>query len=132
MTIRVKFATKGFEEWLERVAQAELDVDRVTAEALQAGGEVLLEGMLKRVPRLTGNLAENLSVDGPHQDANYHFVWVGLNRDVDADTARYGTVQEYGAADTPAQPYIRPALDADMNKARKAVRQVFKEKLGLE
>ena len=132
MPVRVKFSTKGFDEWLERVAQAGKSVDQVTDRALDAGGEVRLVGMRQRVPKDTHNLENNLSVDGPKADGNYHYIEVGLNRDVDADTARYGTVQEYGAVDTPAQPYIRPTLDTDLGKARAAMRQVFKEELGLE
>lgn len=132
MAVKAQISTKGFEEWLERVAQAGRDVDRVTDEALEEGGEVLLDGMLERVPRLTGNLARNLSVDGPHQDGNYHYILVGLNQGVDAETSRYGTVQEYGSANTPAQPYIRPTLDNDLSKARAAMRAVFKKELGIQ
>lgn len=131
MPVRVKFSTKGFDEWLERVQQAGKDIDQVTAQALDAGGKVLLDGMQRRVPKDTWNLNDNLSVDGPKKDGNYHYILIGLNREVDADTARYGTVQEYGAADTPAQPYIRPTMDEDIAKARAAMRNVFKEELGL-
>jgi len=132
MPVRTKISTKGFDEYLERVAQAGKDVDAVTAQALQAGGEVLLDGMLRRVPRDTGNLADNLSIEGPIQDGNYHYILVGLNHSADGDTVRYGTVQEYGAADTPAQPYVRPTLDEDISKARRAMRDVFKRELGIE
>lgn len=129
MTVRVKFSTKGFEEWLEKVQQAGMSVDLVTDKALDAGGQVLLEGMLRRVPRDTHNLANNLSVDGPHQDGNFHYIEVGLNRQVDADTARYGTAQEYGTSSMAAQPYVRPTLDEDMRKARTAMVNVFKQEL---
>jgi HK97 gp10 family phage protein len=129
MPVRVKFSTKGFEEWLERVQQAGKSVDTVTDKALDAGGQVLLDGMLRRVPRDTHNLANNLSVDGPHVDGNYHYIQVGLNREVDAETARYGTAQEYGTSSMAAQPYIRPTLDEDMRKARTAMVNVFKQEL---
>jgi len=62
-------------------------------------------------------------------DGNYHFIHVGLNKGVDSDTVRYGAVQEYGAADTPAQPYIRPALDEDIRKARQVMVETAKEEL---
>lgn len=129
MTVRVKFSTKGFDEWLERVAQAGKSVDVVTDRALAAGGQVILDGMLRRVPRDTENLAHSLSVDGPKAEGNYHYIMVGLNRGTDADTVRYGVVQEYSSADTPAQPYIRPALDEDLRKARTAMVNVFKQEL---
>ncbi len=132
MPIRSTLTTKGFEEYLEALVQAGKDVDQVADQALDAGGLVLLDGMLRRVPRLTGNLAANLSVDGPHVDGNYHFVNVGLNHGVDPKTAKYGAVQEYGSAHTPAHSYIRPAFDEDLAKARKAMRELFKKVLGLE
>lgn len=129
MAVRAGITTKGFEALLEALAQMGADVDAATDTALREGGQTLLDGMLRRVPRDTGNLAANLSIDGPHLDGNYHYITVGLNHGVDADTARYGTVQEYGAADTPAQPYIRPTLEEDMRKARQAMVRIFQELL---
>ncbi len=129
MAVRAGITTKGFEALLEALAQMGADVDAATDTALREGGQTLLDGMLRRVPRDTGNLAANLSIDGPHLDGNYHYITVGLNHGVDADTARYGAVQEYGAADTPAQPYIRPTLEEDMRKARQAMVRIFQELL---
>ena len=129
MAVRAGITTKGFEALLEALAQMGADVDAATDTALREGGQTLLDGMLRRVPRDTGNLAANLSIDGPHLDGNYHYITVGLNHGVVADTARYGAVQEYGATDTPAQPYIRPTLEEDMRKARQAMVRVFQELL---
>ncbi len=125
MPVRSRITTKGFAEYLERLAQAGKDIDAISGQALAAGGEILLEGMQKRVPKDTHNLESHLAVEGPSQDGNFVYVEVGLARDSDADTARYGNVQEYGSARTQAQPYVRPALDEDMGKARKAMREVF-------
>ncbi len=55
MTVRARFETKGFEAYLEKLAKAGQDVDAAAQEALQAGGEVLLAGMQRRVPKDTGN-----------------------------------------------------------------------------
>ena len=126
MATLAKFETRGFAEYLEAIAKAGRDVDAASAEALSAGGEILLAGMQRRAPRDTGNLAEKLSVDGPHQDGNYHFILVGLGKGVDAKTARYGNAQEYGTSSMAAHPYVRPTIDNDLSKARKAMRDVFK------
>ena len=93
---------------------------------LAAGGEVLLDGMKRRVPKDTHNLESHLTVDGPHQDGNFHYILVGISKSTDADTARYGNAQEYGTSSMPAQPYIRPTLDADKGKARRAMLEVAK------
>ena len=124
---RVKVTNKGLEESLEALAASGLDVDATAARMVGAGGQVLLEGMQRRVPRDTENLANHLELDGPHQDGNFHYAWVGVSRKADADTARYGAVQEYGAADTPAQPYVRPTVAEDMGKARRAMVKVAKD-----
>ncbi len=126
MPIKSRLTTKGFEEYLEKIAREGRDIDATADQALEAGGEILLDGMQRRVPKDTGNLESKLSVDGPHQEGNLHYVDVGLVR-ADAETSRYGNVQEFGSATTPAQPYVRPTLDSDMGKARRAMRDIFIE-----
>ncbi len=125
MPVRSRITTKGFAEYLEKLARSGKDIDRVSAQALEAGGEILLRGMRRRVPKDTHNLEDHLVSAGPYQEGNFVYVEVGLEKDTDADTARYGNVQEYGSAHTPAQPYVRPALDEDMKEARGAMRDVF-------
>ena len=126
MPVRYKLETKGFSEYLEVLAQAGKKIDPIADDALVAGGDVLLTGMERRVPRDTGNLAAHLERSEPEQDGNFHSVTVGLSKDTDADTARYGAAQEYGwGPDHPAQPYIRPAIDEDMRSARAAMKAVF-------
>lgn len=127
MAVRSKLTTKGFDKYLEDIAKSGKNVDAVTDKALLAGGGVLKDGMRKRAPKDTHNLEEHLDVDGPFQEGNFHFVEVGLKRGTDAETARYGNAQEYGSSSMPAQPYIRPTLDEDAKKARKAMKQVFEE-----
>lgn len=127
MPVRARLETKGFAEYLERLAQAGQDIDTIAAEALKAGGQVLLAGMLQRVPRRTGNLAAHLEVTEPKQDGNFVYIEVGMPRKDDADVARYGNVMEYGSSSTAAQPYIRPTLDSDMRAAREEMRRVFEE-----
>lgn len=129
MAFKTKLTTKGFEDYLERLAAAGKDIDAISDEALAAGGAILLEGMQRRVPKDTGNLERNLSVTEPRQDGNFHFIELGLVAgQVDAKTMIYGMVQEYGSGHVAAQPYIRPTMDEDMGKARKAMKKVFVEK----
>ena len=128
MPIKTRFVTKGFEEYYEALARAGEDIDAAADEALAAGGEVILEGMRRRVPKLTGNLLRHLECSQPQQDGNLHFVDIGLLRGTDAETARYGNVQEFGSSDMSAQPYVRPSFDEDMRAARLAMRKVFEAK----
>lgn len=124
MPIKTRLTTKGFAEYLERLQKAGRDIDAVSDQALAQGGEILLGGMKTRVPKDTHNLENSLKIDGPHQDGSFHYIEVGVI-DADDDTARYGNVQEFSSAHTPAQPYVRPTLDGDMAKARAEMRKVF-------
>jgi hypothetical protein len=96
---------------------------------LEAGGDVLLQGMLRRVPRDTNNLANHLERTPVQQEGNYLSIEVGISRRADKDTARYGTAQEYGWADHAAHPYVRPTIDSDMPAARRAMIENLKEKI---
>lgn len=129
MAVKTRLTTKGFEEYLEALQKAGEDIDAIADDALEAGGQILLSGMQQRVPKDTHNLERHLSLEGPFVEGNFHYVEVGLDTTkADADTARYGNVQEYGSARTPAQSYIRPTLDHDMAKARSAMRRIFEER----
>jgi HK97 gp10 family phage protein len=131
MPVRYKLETKGFSEYLERLHEAGEDIDRIADQALEAGGDILLEGMDRRVPKLTGNLQSHLERSESERDGNFHSVTVGLGADTDAETLRYGGAQEFGwGPDHPAQPYIRPAIDEDMRSARAAMRAIFENFLG--
>ena len=125
MPFKTRLETKGFSEYLERLAKAGRDIDAVSDGALAAGGEVLLNGMTTRVPKDRHDLENSLGIDGPHQDGNFHYIEVGVTKPVNDDVMRYGNVQEFGSSNTPAKPYIRPTLDGDMSKARAEMKRIF-------
>jgi HK97 gp10 family phage protein len=128
MASRVRVSTKGLAESLEALAQLGKNIDAIAPAALLAGGQVLKEGMQRRVPKDTHNLEDHIVIDGPHQDGNFHYLEVGVIH-ADAETARYGNAQEYGTSSMPAQPYIRPTVDADKGKASRAMKAVLVEEL---
>jgi HK97 gp10 family phage protein len=118
---RFSIDTKGFEEYLEKVALAGRSVDDAARRAVIAGAEVAKEGMRKRVPVDTGNLQEHIDFTDPELEGNIVFVLVGVI-DADAETARYGNAQEYGTASMAAQPYVRPTMDHDAGRIKAAMR----------
>lgn len=123
--MKTTLSTKGLAEQLERIIQAGQDIDAAVDDALQAGGEVLVDGMKRRAPVLTGNLAGTIHATEPRQDGNFHTIEVGLPSDVDAETARYGNAQEFGTANMPAHPYLRPTIDEDGRKAQRAMKNTL-------
>jgi HK97 gp10 family phage protein len=124
MVTRAKITTKGFEEYLEKLAEAGKNVDERVARALRAGAEVARDGMVKRVRKDTHNLEEHIGVTEVRQDGNYVFVQIGV-LDADDETARYGNAQEYGTSSMAAQSYIRATMDEDAAKIKRAMKDEF-------
>ena len=126
MPVRYKLETKGFSEYFERLHEAGEDIDRIADQSLEAGGDILLEGMDQRVPKDTGNLQAHLVRSESVQDGNFHTVTVGLGADTPGETLRYGGAQEYGwGPDHPARSYIRATIDEDMKSVRAAMKAIY-------
>ena len=121
MTTRAKISTKGFEEYLEKLALAGRDVDQSIHKALDAGADVGVAGMQRRVAKDTHNLESHIGKTAVRQEGNYSFIEIGV-MDADAETARYGNAQEYGTSSMPAQPYIRSTMTEDAGKIKKAMK----------
>jgi HK97 gp10 family phage protein len=130
MATKGKFDLKGLNEYLERIAEAGLNVDAAVKKALEAGGRAALEGMLMRVPIDTHNLQEHLTVDPVKREGNYSFIRVGIPHNIqqtDAETARYANAQEYGTSSMAATPYIRPTIEEDGALIKRVMKDVLKE-----
>ena len=128
MPLKSKWSSKGIEEYLEKVANAGANIDEAASKAVDAGGEVILEGMERRAPELTGNLKRQIRKIGPDKDGNFHFVKVGVfNVKRNKAGASYLFYQEMGSVHNAPHPYIRPAFDEDKGKARKAELESLKE-----
>jgi len=127
---KAKLDLKGFEAYLEAIAQAGKDVDASASKALLAGAQPVQAEMQALAPELSGNLKEHIQIDGPYQEGNYHYIDVGLigkRSMTDADTMRYGLAQEYGTSSMEAHPYIRPGKDRARAKSRAAMRESLEE-----
>lgn len=124
---RSMLSTKGFEEYLEKLAQAGEDIDQIADEALSAGAEIIKNGMDRRAPEKTKRLKNKISIDGPVNNGNFHTVKIGIFN-VKRPEELYFFYQEHGSARGGAHPFIRPAMDEDMKHARAKMLEVFKRK----
>ena len=104
-------------------------IDDAAREMLDAGADVMLEGMDKRVPVDKGDLKAHLSRGPVEQDGNLHSVEVGI-RNAPKKIVVYGTVQEYGSVSVPAQSYIRETIAKDKGKIYRAMRRVLERIFG--
>lgn len=128
MATRLRLELKGFDEYLAKIAALGRDIDEAAAKGLLAGAEIIQDSMRDLAPVDTGNLRAHIKIKGPLRDGNFTYVDVGLINEItytDPVTARYGNVQEYGSANTPAHPFIRPGID----HARKAAMAALRESL---
>mgnify|MGYP000928630438 CR=1 FL=1 len=121
-------APKSLITLMEDVAALEADIVAIAAEGLEAGAEVALEGMRKRVPVRKGVLKANLKRGPVKVDGNVVTVDIGLLDDTPEDVARYGNAQEFGSSSMAAQPYIRPTMAEDKGRITKALAGPFKER----
>lgn len=140
---------KGLDEWLQNVERAGVDIDAATARAVDAGADVALVGMRRRVRKRTGRLAAHLDRSSVKQEGNVFTADVGLldlgkplrnygarrkdskrrgkNRKQWPQEFLYGVFQEFGSPKMAAQPYIRPTFDGDKGKIRAAERESLKK-----
>ncbi|MGI6258753.1 MAG: HK97-gp10 family putative phage morphogenesis protein [Anaerolineaceae bacterium] len=118
---------------LEDLAKLEKDgVDAAAREMIEAGAEVALEGMRKRVPVRKvkgGRLKSHLRRSAIKGDGNRVYTEVGLIG-APAEVVRYGTAQEFGTSRHAAQSYLRPTMKEDRAKIYRAMRNVLKQRLG--
>jgi hypothetical protein len=139
MTTRATLTLDGFDAYLETLAKAGQDIDRVAEQCLAAGSDVLVGGMQKRAPY--GLIKQAIRKTVIMADGNKRYLYLGVLRGTDAETARIAAVWEFGGRTTPspknprrkprpgikARPYIRPTLRNDAKKARAAMEDVFQD-----
>ena len=120
---------KELQEMMETLATTETDINAVAGEMLNAGADVVLAGMKRRVPKRTGKLHDCLKKGEVQREGNVSFIEIGLI-DAPGEVVRYGTVQEYGSSSVSAQSFERATMAEDKAKIRKAMKGVLAERLG--
>lgn len=138
MGTKVTLDLKGLSDYIERIVAAGKDVDAITDAALTDAAQIVQTEMQRLVPqpgksksgRATGNLRDNIKIDGPNVNGNYHWIEIGVIPSkglTDANTARYANAVEFGKANMPAQSYIRAGAEKSKGAARKALKERLKE-----
>lgn len=136
---KVTLSLSGFEAYLEELARAGRDIDQVAAQCLDAGADVLVAGMQSRAPY--SEIKQAIRKTAVMADGNKRYLYLGILRHTDAETARVAAVWEFGGRTTPspkhpkrhprpgirARPFIRPTLRNDARKARAAMEKKFQD-----
>lgn len=126
------FQIKGLDKYLEDIAQAGADIDRVVTDVLneaapiaQARMEAILRGTSEE---WTGATAATLFAGPVQQDGNYIFFELGAN--VDKDEA--GLYKEYGSGRQAAEPFLRPSLTELRRTGIKRMLKAVFDRMGIK
>jgi HK97 gp10 family phage protein len=120
---------KKLQEMMEQLAALEAGrIDEVAGEMLEAGADVALKGMQRRVPKDTRKLHGHLKKGPVKRDGNRSSIEIGLI-DAPGEVVRYGTVQEFGSSSVSPQSYQRATMKEDKSKITKAMKTVLEEEL---
>lgn len=103
---------RNADELARRLREHGIDVKNGLSAAALAAGEVIREAAAAKAPRRTGFLADEIVVGEPVTDGGRVSVAVGPSED-----AFYGIFQEVGTAHHAAQPFLRPAIDENGDRA---------------
>ncbi len=139
MTTKATLTLEGFDAYLEKLSQAEHDINQIVEEGLDAGADVFVAGMKRRAP--FERIRRRIRKSAMGRDGNKRYLYVGVLRDTPAEDARIANVWEFGGRTSPspknpkrkprpgirARPYIRPSLRQDAKRARVALEDKFQE-----
>jgi HK97 gp10 family phage protein len=84
---------------------------------VRKGARVLADGMERRAPRATGELAGSMVISIRRRGRGI-VALVGPSKG-----AFHGMFQEFGTSHHPAQPFMRPTVDEDGQRAVEAMRE---------
>jgi len=126
--VNAKLDVKGLEEYLQRLVNAEKDVDACADKALAAAAPILYESILAGIPVDTGNLRDHLVLNGPYNAGNKHYIYVEIDMQ-DREQMLYAVYQEFGTPTQPARSYMRTGVSRAKKRASQAMQDVFEQYL---
>lgn len=133
---RTKVSISGIPELQKRVKELDMNMRDILVEAVLAGSDIVRDDAKSRARRKSGALASGIiSTVTWDKNAPVAFAGAGMDRRMNDVFVKYSANGkryyypasiEYGHAKAPAYPFMRPAMDSNKNKIRKAVRDRVK------
>lgn len=118
---KLKVTIEGGKEIARRLNKMEDAAANVLMTAAKAGGEIALDDARMRCPVDTGALRDSLHMAEGTKKPKKADVKIEYDKDI-----KYGTFVELGARGRPANPFMRQAVDENLDKINEAIT----EKLG--
>ena len=123
--MKSSFQSKGIEAYLEEIARAGEDIDKVAAEVLtEARGDAdaaLHANLRKTSETWTGAADKTLFSTDVQQDGN--FIYFELGADISKDPA--AIYKEFGRPRQAAEPFFRPTFTKLRGNVKKMLKEVF-------
>lgn len=133
---RTKVSISGIEQLNKKAKQLKVDLFAVLGEAALAGADIVKDDAKERARKKSGEMADGI-VSAITWDKNAPIAFAGCGMDKakndifvkftkDGKRYYYPASIEYGHPKAPAYPFMRPALDENKAKVRKAIRERVK------
>lgn len=117
----------GISQMLEDLAALGQDMDTAAETILEAGADVAVEGMRRRVRKDKGTLQDTLQKSPVVHDGNVALIEVGQLKRTPAREAIKASVHEFGSSSIEPQSFVRAAMNEDKAKIYGAMKKAAQE-----
>lgn len=122
---KVKVSLEGGKEIARRLKAMDTAASAILMKAAKAGGEVALEDAKRNCPVDTGALRDSLKMSENTSKPTKADVKIDYDK-----TLKYGTFVELGAKGRPANPFMREAVDENIDKINKTIAETLADAVG--
>jgi len=122
---KVKVSLEGGKEIARRLRAMDTAASAILMKAAKAGGEVALEDAKRNCPVDTGALRDSLKMSENTSKPTKADVKIDYDK-----TLKYGTFVELGAKGRPANPFMREAVDENIDKINKTIAETLADAVG--
>jgi len=117
MATKTSLKINGLDDYIQALANAGEDINKISREALAEAGDILAAEMKRNVRVVTGersrNLVDHIKIRVPSGEGDYNYREIGIIHRLeftDAATAIQANAVEYGSVHNKAMPFVRPAI----------------------
>lgn len=122
---RPKLVVEGMDTLAMKLARLQREISgNLLRETVLEASEPVAEDVSANAPMLTGNLSENIETEVTIENRTKAQVAIGPGK-----SAFYGMFQELGTVHMPAQPFLRPAFDANKDQVIEDVGDILRRRI---
>jgi len=121
--LRVKII--GAEEIVKRLKSMESAAETILMTAAKAGGKIALDNAKQNCPVRTGALKNSLKLEEGKATPKRADIKIEYDKSI-----KYGTFVELGAKGKAANPFMRNAVDKNLDKINKKITETISDSVG--